>query len=296
MQWKNGVLRVIDAHVHVVPTGLPGEKAGVSDDPILALPPEKLVPLITGQMKEAGIGGIMGMGRWNAPPDDPLGVQGVLRLAALIPGLHAVGIADPNRTDEAHLKGVDAQLATGKVKAIKAFLGYLPFGPDHPNYVPYYRLAAKHRVPVIFHTGDTWSTEARLKYARPILVDDVAVDHRDTRFIMAHFGNPWLLEAAEVIYKNENVWADLSGLVAGTETELGAYFTPDGFPKPEAAPLFGGVTQAILYAQKPDRFLYGSDWPLVPMPLYRKIVAALVPLAMHPLVFRDNARALFGLD
>ena len=33
----------------------------------------------------------------------------------------------------------------------------------------------------------------------------------DTRFVLAHVGNPWFRESAEVIYKNMNVWADLSG-------------------------------------------------------------------------------------
>ena len=42
----------------------------------------------------------------------------------------------------------------------------------------------------------------------PLLVDDVAVDNPDVKFVMAHFGNPWLIDAAEVIYKNDNVWAD----------------------------------------------------------------------------------------
>ena len=46
-------------------------------------------------------------------------------------------------------------------------------------------------------------------------MDEVAVDHPTREFVLAHVGNPWLTDAAEVVYKNLNVWADLSGLVVG---------------------------------------------------------------------------------
>src|SRR5262249_25139912 len=45
--------------------------------------------------------------------------------------------------------------------------------------------------------------------------------HVDATNLTGHFGNPWLVGAAEVIFKNDNVWADLSGLLVGTEETLG---------------------------------------------------------------------------
>jgi predicted TIM-barrel fold metal-dependent hydrolase len=27
----------------------------------------------------------------------------------------------------------------------------------------------------------------------------------ETKFVLAHFGNPWILDAAQVVYKNMNV-------------------------------------------------------------------------------------------
>ncbi len=38
-----------------------------------------------------------------------------------------------------------------QIVAFKAYLGYLHFGPEDPQYVPYYRIAAKYHFPVIFH-------------------------------------------------------------------------------------------------------------------------------------------------
>src|SRR5262249_60736765 len=120
------------------------------------------------------------------------------------------------------LQRVARQLRQGPVKPLKAYLGYLYYGPEHRSYVPYYELAARYRLPFIFHTGDNYSTVAKVRYAHPLLVDEVAVDHRGVKFVLAHFGNPWVADAAEVVYKNDNVWADLSGLLVGGEAYFGA--------------------------------------------------------------------------
>ncbi|HEX8199697.1 MAG TPA: hypothetical protein VF590_04365 [Isosphaeraceae bacterium] len=61
----------------------------------------------------------------DAPPDGLLGIDATLRLAARVPGLHAIGAADPE-----HFRRVEADLAAGKVCALKAYLGYVHHGPD----------------------------------------------------------------------------------------------------------------------------------------------------------------------
>jgi predicted TIM-barrel fold metal-dependent hydrolase len=275
---------MIDAHIHVVPPNLPG--VGPLS-PLLGEPPDSLAAALRHEMESAGISHALAMGSYSATPDDPLGVAATLHLAERVPGLSAIGIADPLRSDPDHLRRVAAVLAGGQVRALKAYLGYLPCGPDHPGYRPYYELAERFRVPVIFHTGDTYSPRARLRFARPLLVDDVAVDHPQVRFVLAHCGNPWLLDAAEVIYKNVNVWADLSGLAVGAV---------DGEGQREALnDTTEALRRAFRYAERPNRFLYASDWPLVPMAAYRDFIRQALPEAHHAHIFEDNARLLFRL-
>ena len=36
------------------------------------------------------------------------------------------------------------------------------------------------------------------------------------------------------------------------------------------------LCEALEYAERPDRFLYGSDWPLAPMTAYRAFLAPLL--------------------
>ena len=282
---------MIDVHVHVTNAKLPGIKA---EHPLFDGPEPPLADLLTSEMKAGGVDQILAMGRLDPPPSDPLGIAGILRLARLVPGLHAVGAIDPTKNAPAHLRAVEEVLKSGKVKALKAYLGYLHHGPDGPGYAPYYELAATYKLPVIFHTGDTYSSKAKVRFAHPLLVDDVAVDNPDVRFVLAHLGNPWLIDAAEVVYKNDNVWADLSGLIVGDASLFEGHFGAKE-PVPEIASTITYVRDAVRYAGKPDRFLYGSDWPLAPMASYRKLVEAIVPEAARPAVFQDNARALFGL-
>jgi uncharacterized protein len=279
---------MIDIHIHAVPPNLPG--TGILA-PLLRQPIEVVAAEIRREMQLAGVGTIFAMGAWNTGDDDPLGINTTLQIAAHVPGMHAIGVADPTRSEPEHFRKVEALLATGSVVALKGYLGYLHYEPSHPNYRRYYELAAKYQIPVMFHTGDTYSPRAKLKYAHPLGVDDVAVDHPDTRFVMCHVGNPWMLDAAEVIYKNVNVWADLSGLMIGTDE---VFKSEEGLEA--AMELSNAIQRAIRYSERPNRFVYGTDWPLAPMLAYRDFILNAVPKEHHEQVFVENAEVLFRME
>lgn len=44
-----------------------------------------------------------------------------------------------------------------------------------------------------------------------------------------------------------------------------------------------------------DRFLYGTDWPIVNLAEYRDYVTRIVPEERRPAVFFDNANRVYGL-
>ncbi len=278
---------MIDTHIHVVPPRLPGVG---SLNPLLDAAADVRAAALRREMQAAGMTQALAMGCWDALPDDPLGIAGTLALARTVPGLFAVGVADPTRCDSDHLRRIESALAAHQIRAFKAYLGYLHYPPDHPGYRPYYELAERHQLPFIFHTGDTYSPCGKLRYAQPLLVDDVAVDYPKVKFVLAHLGNPWLTDAAEVVYKNINVWADLSGLVVGTSDDFAAEERKEMLQETQQA-----VRRAFRFAERPNRFLYGSDWPLAPMESYRSFIAAIIPELYHPMIFEENARTLFRL-
>jgi hypothetical protein len=107
---------------------------------------------------------------------------------------------------------------------------------------------------------------------------------------MAHFGDPWITDAAEVVYKNDNVWADLSGLLVG-DTAYFQVLAQRGYLEKVAT----RWRDAIEYTERPDRFLYGTDWPLTPMRVYRDFIRLVIPEPHCKAVLADNARALFRL-
>lgn len=279
---------MIDAHVHVVPPKLPGVGPLGA---VLLSPPEEVARVLRREMDAAGVTHALAMGSLSEAPDDPLGVALTREIARHTPGLHAIGIANPQRTDADHLRRVEAALSARQVVALKAYLGYLHYGPDHPNYRPYYELAARYRVPFFFHCGDTYSPYAKLRFAHPLPVDEVAVDHPKVSFIIAHVGNPWMADAAEVVYKNLNVWTDLSGLVVGDADAVTAEDRQDVL-----ADIRANVARAFRYAERPNRFLFGTDWPLIPIAPYRDFIASCIPPHFHDSVFADNARMLFRLE
>jgi predicted TIM-barrel fold metal-dependent hydrolase len=279
---------MIDTHIHVVPPRLPGVG---SLHPLLEQAADARAAALRREMQAADATHVLAMGCWNAGPDDPLGIADTLALIPSVPGLFAIGVADPTRGEADHLRRVESLLAAKRVRALKGYLGYLHYAPDHAGYRPYYQLAERHQIPFIFHTGDTYSPCAKLRYAQPLLVDEVAVDHPNVKFVLAHLGNPWLTEAAEVVYKNVNVWADLSGHVVGDADSFTAEERQESLEEARHA-----LRRAFRYAERPNRFLYGSDWPLAPMASYRTFIAAAIPELYHGLIFEDNARTLFRLS
>lgn len=107
-------------------------------------------------------------------------------------------------------------------------------------------------IPAIFHCGDCHCSahnQAKLKYAHPLGIDEVAVDYDDVKFIIAHAGNPWWLDAAQVCYKNKNVYADISGFIYGE-------FAPKDVIS------FNKMINGFLEISSIDKLLFGTDFPI----------------------------------
>ena len=128
---------------------------------------------------------------------------------------------------------------------------------------------------------------AHLKYCHPLALDEVAADHRRTRFVMCHFGNPFLDAAAAVVEKDPNVSADLSGLLEG-RVDLDAYFR-------EQAGYAGLLTTWLTAIGRWDDLMYGTDWPIVNLEEYIRFIQRLVPEKHWEKVFFSNANRIYGL-
>jgi uncharacterized protein len=123
------------------------------------------------------------------------------------------------------------------------------------------------------------------------MVDELATTYPQLTFVMAHFGYPWLTDAAEVLYKNDNVWADLSGFLMGSDVDADSPLSHAWRHR-----LSERVAEAMLYTDKPNRFVFGSDWPLADIGRYSMFIESMLPSNEWASLFDANARLLFGLQ
>jgi len=196
-----------------------------------------------------------------------------------------VATVDPSRGEGSVASTLRKLEKESDVRGIKLFPGYRPFYPHDPRLDPVYEFAHRRNLPILLHQGDTLDGLGLLKFARPLEVDEVAARYRDVRFVLCHLGNPWIDEAAEIVYKNPNVYADTSGLL-GHPTS--AYFER---AKQQVRDRIEG---AIVASGRPDRFLYGSDWPLETLHDAVGLIEELdLAQADRTAVLGGNARALF---
>lgn len=171
------------------------------------------------------------------------------------------------------------------IRGIKLYPGYEPYFPNDPRLDPVYAIAQEFHVPVMIHSGDTFTPHGKLKFAHPLLVDELAVDHPNVDFIICHLGNPWIRDCMEVVYKNKNVYTDISGLVLGNFSDRFESF------------MRRQLQEMLEYGVEPDKVLFGSDWPLASMESYLDFIEELsIPERERRKIMWDNAARLFRIS
>ena len=170
---------------------------------------------------------------------------------------------------------------------LKLYAGYTHYYLSDPVYTPFYELAQLYKKPVAVHMGVTVHAQALLRYCHPLLLDQVAVDFPNVRFVMCHYGNPWLMDAAAVLEKNDNVTADLSGLIAGK-------FDVEYFLRDQR----GYIEQLrtwIHYLDNYEKFMFGTDWPLTNISDYIRLFENIIPEKHYENFFYNNALRIYDL-
>ncbi|MBN1968449.1 MAG: amidohydrolase family protein [Candidatus Delongbacteria bacterium] len=183
------------------------------------------------------------------------------------------------------LSDLEATLNREDCAGIKLYAGYYHYFVSDDVYDPVCRLALKYNLPIVIHSGSTYSSRGLLKYSHPLSFDELAVKYPDLKIVIAHFGNPWIMDTAELMYKHKNVYADLSGILEGKE---------EMFDRLTGEELYmNRFKTALIQADHYDRFLYGSDWPLAKMEVYIKFIKKMIPEKHWDKVFYENALNVF---
>ena len=156
------------------------------------------------------------------------------------------------------------------------------FMPNDRRFYDVWEECSRLGIPAIFHTGMSGigagtpgGSGIRLRYAQPLLLDDVAVDFPKLNIIAAHPSWPWQEEMLAIARHKANVYIDLSG------------WAPKYFPP-------SLVQQANSLLQ--DKCMFGSDFPLLSTERWLKEFAELpIKAEVRPKILRENAARLLGV-
>lgn len=203
---------------------------------------------------------------------------------------YCIGVGDFERSlepDDQTLALMEEHLRRSACAGIKIYTGYASVLAGDKCLEPYYKLAEECGKPVAFHMGMTAGSMGNLKYSHPLTIDEAASAFPHVQFVMCHFGNPFLADAAAVMEKNPNVAADLSGLLDGF-TDLDRYFDRQS-----------GYIQLLRtwmrYVVDDSRFMFGTDYPAVDIPNYIEFISRLIDEESREKIFFDNANRIYHL-
>lgn len=129
------------------------------------------------------------------------------------------------------------------LRGIKLGPNYQNFDPLGENARRVYARAQELGLPVLFHQGTSPIRDAPLRYAHPLVMDEVAMAFPDLRIVMAHLAHPWIEDCLVVVRKHPNVYADVSA----------RFYRPWSF--------YNGMRYAYEWAVM-DKLFFGTDWPV----------------------------------
>jgi predicted TIM-barrel fold metal-dependent hydrolase len=116
------------------------------------------------------------------------------------------------------------------------------YSPSDRGLYPYYEICAQHGLPVLTHTGAT-SPALAYEPARPILIDQAALDFPTVNFILAHGSIAYVEECIMLCAFRPNMYLDISGFEMSPVESLNPL-------------LSRGINHKIIF---------GTDWPVFRM-------------------------------
>ena len=162
----------------------------------------------------------------------------VARAPEKVIGFMSVHPNEPAALDEMERAYGDLQL-----RGLKLGPNYQNFDPLGENARKIYSRAQEMKLPVLFHQGTSPVRDAPIRYAHPLVMDEIAILFPELRIVMAHIGHPWLEDCLVVIRKHPNVYADVSG----------RFYRPWSF--------YNGMRLAYEWSVI-NKLLLGSDYPI----------------------------------
>ena len=150
--------------------------------------------------------------------------------------------------------------------------------PDAAQMYPYYAKCCELDVPIMMQVGQNlvYQKDVRLpSVARPILLDQVAIDFPQLKLLGIHIGVPWTDEMIAMAWKHDNIYI-------GIDAYAPKYLPP--------------ALKHYMNSYGAHKVLFGTDWPVIDP---ERAVAEMAEHDFKPAALRqimgDTARKVFKL-
>lgn len=148
--------------------------------------------------------------------------------------------------------------------------------PDAPQWYPIYAKCCELDIPIMMQVGQNliYQKNVRLpSVARPILLDQIAIDFPELKLIGIHVGIPWADEMIAMAWKHENVFIGIDA------------YAPKHLP---------ASVVHYMNSYGSHKVLFGSDWPVIdPRRAMRELQDHNLRPSAYEQVVRGNALAVF---
>jgi predicted TIM-barrel fold metal-dependent hydrolase len=208
----------------------------------------------------------------------------VAELCGKTPRFIGFASVDPGRVDAPRvLERAILKLGLRGLKLDPALQGFDLNDKDHAY--PLYQICSELNIPLIVHCGLSWTPSGIAQYAQPLLLEEIAQKYPELRVIIAHFGWPWVSEAAMLAIKYPNIFIDTAILYSGTPS--------DAYKRVMNFQIGLDVIERSLF----DKVIFGSNYPRVDI---RRSVRAVQNLGLSEGLFKrvmsENAKQVLAME
>ena len=184
-------------------------------------------------------------------------------------------------------QGAPKQLASALtqlgLKGLKLDAALQDFDPNHPRVFELYETADSLSIPVLIHTGMSWAPGTPLEQGQPLLLEKAIRRFPSLRFVLAHWGWPWVWDATALALKYPNVFLDTSCLYFDGPGEFFEFVFSRQIPT------------TLIERSLRNQVVFGSNYPRVEI---KNMVKALKSLELTEgcleKIFSTNAERLLG--
>ncbi len=181
-------------------------------------------------------------------------------------------------------KALESAITGLGLKGLKLDAALQDFDLNHPAVFDVYEAAASLRIPVLIHTGMSWAPETPLEQGQPLLLEKAIRRFSNLRFVLAHWGWPWVWDATALALKYPNVFLDTSCLYYDGPTEFFQFVFSRQIPT------------TLIERSLRNQVVFGSNYPRVEI---KNMVRALKSLSLTDgcleRIFSTNAERLLGM-